>query len=295
MMPPLVSVIIPSYNHGRFIGRALQCLLAQTYAHWEAIVVDNHSTDDTDSVLKLFSDPRIRVEKIHNQGIIAVSRNQGIRAARGEWIAFLDSDDWWTAEKLARCLQEESRADFVYHGMHIVRDDDASPSRDTIRSRALQHPVWLDLLLDGNPIANSSAMVRRAFLERIHLLREDRAMIAAEDFNAWIRIARLTERFVYLPARLGTYLEHGRGVSQRDMSDVHAIASAEFVEDMSPAQRRRRAAQIAYIRGRYCFLSRDRAPAREALRRSLLHGSWSVRLKSAYMLLRLSASFGVAP
>lgn len=293
-MPSLVSVVIPSYNHGRFIARALRCLLEQSYSHWEAIVVDNHSTDDTSSVLEQFADPRIRVEKIDNQGVIAASRNRGIRAARGEWVAFLDSDDWWTSNKLERCLKDESRADFIYHGMRIVRDGNALPSRDTIRSRALQQPVWLDLLLDGNPIANSSVLVRRALLERIHFLREDRDMIAAEDFNAWIRIARLTDRFTYLPDELGFYLEHGSSMSQRDMSGVHAMATAEFVADMTLSQRRRRDAQIAYIHGRYCFLSRDDARAREALRLSLLHGSWALRVKSAYMLLRLIAPFGVA-
>jgi glycosyltransferase involved in cell wall biosynthesis len=286
-MTPTVSVIIPSYNHGRFIGRALQCLLAQTTVDWEAIVVDNHSTDDTDDVLRRYADPRIRCEKIHNDGIIARSRNHGLRAATGEWVALLDSDDWWTADKLERCVAAGAHADLVYHGMRIVRDDGARPSRATIRSRALRTPVWLDLIIDGNPIPNSSVLVRRELMHRIGYLREDRAMVAAEDFNAWLRVARITDRFVFLPAILGSYLEHGTGMSQKDMSDVHACATAEFSADMTARQRRRRDARAAYIRGRHYFGLGDGGRAQAALWIPLRDGTLELRAKSAYMLLRL--------
>src|SRR4051812_44716056 len=98
---PLVSVVIPTYNHAQFLGRALGSVIAQTYTNWEAIVVDNHSQDDTDAVVASQSDPRIKLLKIHNNGVIAASRNKAMREARGEWIAFLDSDDAWYPEKLA--------------------------------------------------------------------------------------------------------------------------------------------------------------------------------------------------
>ncbi len=101
---PLVSVVIPTYNHARYLVRALESVLNQTFTNWEAIVIDNHSTDNTDEVMESFSDPRISYLKIHNNGIIAASRNAGIRVAKGEWIAFLDSDDWWTQDKIMKCL-----------------------------------------------------------------------------------------------------------------------------------------------------------------------------------------------
>ena len=132
---PLVSVVIPSYNHARYLGRALQSILDQTYTNWEAIVIDNHSTDKTDEVMTSFTDPRITYLKIHNKGIIAASRNVGIRAAKGEWIAFLDSDDWWTADKLQFCFDcINDKVDLVYHDMGIVTDKHQSFSRKTIKS-----------------------------------------------------------------------------------------------------------------------------------------------------------------
>ena len=92
---PLVSVIIPTYNQAHYLVRALQSVLDQTYINWEAIVIDNYSTDNTDEVMADFADPSVTYLKIHNNGVIAASRNEGIRAAKGEWVAFLDSDDWW--------------------------------------------------------------------------------------------------------------------------------------------------------------------------------------------------------
>ena len=79
---PLVSVVIPTFNHASYLARALQSVLDQTYTNWEAIVIDNHSTDKTDEVMASFADPRIIYLKIHNNGVIAESRNVGIRAAK---------------------------------------------------------------------------------------------------------------------------------------------------------------------------------------------------------------------
>jgi glycosyltransferase involved in cell wall biosynthesis len=117
----LVSVVIPTYNHAHFLGQTLRSVIDQTYTCWEAIVVDNHSSDNTDAVVASLGDPRIQLFKIHNQGVIAASRNMGIRHARGEWVAFLDSDDWWSSRKLELSLAGlQQGADLVYHDVWIV-------------------------------------------------------------------------------------------------------------------------------------------------------------------------------
>ena len=99
-MNPLISIVIPSYNHARFIKNAIDSILNQTFLNWEVLVVDNYSSDETDIVLEKYIDNRIRCFKIKNEGVIARSRNKGILEAKGDWIAFLDSDDWWTNTKL---------------------------------------------------------------------------------------------------------------------------------------------------------------------------------------------------
>ncbi len=101
MIDGLVSIIMPSWNTGRFIAESIQSVLNQTYQHWELIIVDDCSTDNTDEVVASFHDDRIRyLHNEHNSGA-ALTRNYGLREARGEWIAFLDSDDLWAPEKLA--------------------------------------------------------------------------------------------------------------------------------------------------------------------------------------------------
>jgi glycosyltransferase involved in cell wall biosynthesis len=119
-----VSIIIPTYNHASYLGRALRSVINQTYTNWEAIVIDNHSTDNTDQVMSNFKDPRIKYLKINNDGVIAKSRNKGIEIAKGKWVAFLDSDDWWTSDKLKVCLSfANDNVDLIYHDLKIEHDN----------------------------------------------------------------------------------------------------------------------------------------------------------------------------
>ena len=97
----LVSVVMPSYNTAKYITESIESVLAQTYPYWELIIVDDCSTDDTDSVVaKYLSDSRIRYLKNEKNSGAAISRNYALREAKGRWIAFLDSDDVWLPEKL---------------------------------------------------------------------------------------------------------------------------------------------------------------------------------------------------
>jgi glycosyltransferase involved in cell wall biosynthesis len=102
MSDPLVSVIVPVYNGERFLREAIESILAQTYSPIEVIVVDDGSTDDTAEIARSFGD-RVRCIRQANAGP-AVARNNGLAAATGEFVAFLDADDTWTSEKLARQL-----------------------------------------------------------------------------------------------------------------------------------------------------------------------------------------------
>ena len=118
---PFISIIIPTYNHANFLAKALESVINQTYRNWEAIVIDNHSTDGTSEIINKYKDTRIHYLKISNDGIIAKSRNLGINVAKGKWIAFLDSDDYWTEDKLEICIKNiDDEVDFVYHKLEII-------------------------------------------------------------------------------------------------------------------------------------------------------------------------------
>ena len=155
---PLVSVVIPTFNHGHYLGRALQSLIDQSYHDWEAIVIDNYSTDNTEDVISGFSDKRINYFKFHNNGVIGASRNVGIRAAKGKWIAFLDSDDWWHPGKLAEFHgRSEKNLDVFYHELEVMRPSN-SWRRSFIGSWQVKSPVQIDLLIRGNALATSSVL-----------------------------------------------------------------------------------------------------------------------------------------
>lgn len=110
MSQPIVSVVIPVYNAGKYLRRGLDSLLAQTCGDWEAVCVDDGSSDDSPAILEEYAarDARFRVLRQENSGVSA-ARNRGIREARGEWVTFLDADDWLTAGIIAALLPHTKR------------------------------------------------------------------------------------------------------------------------------------------------------------------------------------------
>jgi len=285
---PLVSIIIPTYNHALYLGRALQSVLDQTYINWEVIVIDNHSTDNTDEVIAGFSSSRTTYLKIHNNGVIARSRNAGIRAAKGEWIAFLDSDDWWTVDKLQiffDCISK--KVDLVYHDLKIVSDQPSFFRQKKIKSGQVKTPVLTDLLLKGNVIFNSSVVVRKSLLQQIGGINESVEMIAAEDYNTWLCIAQLTEQFVYLPYKLGYYFTHKQSISQKDMSITGRFAVAEFVSKLREVEKLKLEANFRYTKGRFNYLAGNYAEAKEDLLFGIKHGYIMLMIKAAVLLFLL--------
>ncbi len=116
-MADLVSIIMPSYNTASFIAESIQSVQAQTYKDWELLIVDDCSTDNTDDAVKPYlEDTRIRYFKNEKNSGAAISRNRALREAKGKWIAFLDSDDLWTPDKLEKqiAFMKENGYHFSY-------------------------------------------------------------------------------------------------------------------------------------------------------------------------------------
>ena len=100
-MVPLVSIIIPTYNRSEIVPETLDSVAAQTMQNFEVIVCDDGSTDDMESIVKNY-DKRFRILRLQHKGLPAIARNAGIISARGQFLAFLDSDDVWMPEKLEK-------------------------------------------------------------------------------------------------------------------------------------------------------------------------------------------------
>jgi glycosyltransferase involved in cell wall biosynthesis len=214
----LISIILPTFNHAKFLKKAIESVINQSYINWELIIIDNNSTDETFEIVNSYSDPRIIYSKINNDGVIAASRNQGIRLSNGSWIAFLDSDDWWNNNKLSRSVEyiNEGKFDLIYHDLFLVNKPNQQSFKRLARSRNLYSPIFEDLLLNGNGISNSSVIVRKDLLEEIGLISCDTNKITWEDYDCWLRISKKTNRFYYIKETLGYYWAAGGNMTNPD-------------------------------------------------------------------------------
>lgn len=224
MPKPTVSVVIPTYNHAKFLKSALQSVLDQTFSDWEAIVVNNYSEDETEELVASFKDPRIRLVNFRNHGIIAASRNHGIGLASGKYVAFLDSDDTWYPEKLARCVEMlETGCDVVCHGEAWVKE--GSPPRKVFYGPQ-KRTQYLSLLYDGNCLSTSAIVVKKSALESVGGFDEDPRMVTAEDYELWLRLAKDGCRFALVGEILGEYRLHGGNQSKAVMRNFQAELTA---------------------------------------------------------------------
>ncbi|MES2188903.1 MAG: glycosyltransferase family 2 protein [Pseudomonadota bacterium] len=286
---PLVSIVIPTYNHAHLLRRALNSVIGQTYGNWEATVIDNHSRDNTEEVVSEFQDNRIKLVKYSNHGVIAASRNAGVRQSKGEWIAFLDSDDWWTHDKLQLCLDAASAdTNMVYHDMEIVGVKSLGIFKRRIKSRQLGRCATIDLLVHGNPIATSSVVVRKKLLESVGGMNESPAMTAAEDYHTWLLISRQPGQLKYLAKGLGYYLVHAQGVSRKDMSGPMRAAMSDFLPLLDKRQRHAAFARIIYARARSRFLRGQYSSIMQHLCYCLRFGDYEIRLKALAMALTVT-------
>lgn len=209
---PLFSVIIPTYNRMEKLRRALDSLVAQTFRDFEVIVCDDGSTDGTAEMVETFTDTlNISYLRDENFGGPARPRNVGMAASKGRWICFLDADDWWYPGKLERIVPLLENSDLIFHDCDVVTPQ--GMRRFVRKSRMPRKPFFVDFMTRGCRIITSSVCVRREILDAVGPFSEDRELIAIEDTDLWIRIARVTEKFVYLPERLGAYWEDGDNIS----------------------------------------------------------------------------------
>lgn len=287
---PTITIVMPTYNHANFLGKALQSLIDQTYKEWEVIIIDNHSTDSTDEVIKKFNDPRIRNYKITNHGILAKSRNLGIKVSRGNWIAFLDSDDWWTADKLEVCFKEmNDKVDLMYHNLQVIYQSKLS-SKKIYKGRKLYNPILNDLLISGikygNAIAQSSVIVRKSLLLKIGGIDENINLVGSEDYNTWLRIAEITDQFKYLNKNLGYILIHENNVSNKDMSTPQRQAVLKYMKLLNHKQKINLEVKFNYISGSYKFLNND-INAKENLIYVMKYGEIILKIKSLIKFLIL--------
>lgn len=212
MVDILFSIIMPSYNSEAYIKRAIDSIIFQTYEKWELIIIDNYSTDLTLEIIQEYNNNKIKVFQIENNGVIAKSRNFGIKKSKGDFVAFLDSDDFWTIDKLEKSSKfMQNGFDFLYHKLKISNESKKIIFSNYVYSTSPGDNIFEKLISNGNFIPNSSVVVRRTLLEEVDYLSEDENLIAAEDYDCWLRISKISKKFFYLNEKLGYYRYSGLG------------------------------------------------------------------------------------
>lgn len=260
---PLVSVVMPVYNVEAYVAEAIGSVLAQTFTDFELVVVDDGGTDGSMEIVRGFDDPRLRIVSQVNRGL-AGARNSGILCARGQYVAFLDSDDRWLPEKLA------------LHVIHLDNNPDVgvsfSPSRfidcDGRPMRLAQTPkldgITAQDIFCRNPVGNGSApVIRREALDTVafpHPIDRgrtcyfDETLRQSEDIEMWLRLAVAGGvRFAGIAPALTEYRVGGGGLSSQVVrqyqtwEDVVARLSTYAESFASRHVGRARAYQLRYL------------------------------------------------
>lgn len=198
---PLVSIITPTYNRADFIGQAIDSVLAQTYGHFELIIVDDGSEDETRELVETYQDSRIIYRYQENQGQ-SIARNLALKIARGDFICFLDSDNFWFPDKLEKSLEvfrEHPEVDIVYGDGVTINESGQEISRENMR-RYTGH-IAAHMLKD-NVVSMNTTMARRRCFDEMGGFSGKRRV--ADDYDLWLRFSARFY-FFYLPEYLAYY------------------------------------------------------------------------------------------
>ena len=201
----LVSIVMPAYNAEKYIRNAINSVIRQTYKNWELIVVDDCSTDRTVNIILNFGDERIRLIKNERNSGAAISRNRALREAKGKWIAFLDSDDIWHAEKLERQLKFMNKNRYAF----------------TFTDYIIQlNGQWLPYINTAPNIVDKRKMYNYCYFSTITVMydRDVVGLIQIEDlkknndYAMWLQAVEKTECY-RLPQCLSYYIKHDNSIS----------------------------------------------------------------------------------
>jgi glycosyltransferase involved in cell wall biosynthesis len=204
---PLVSVIVPTYNYGRFIGETLECLRAQTYENWECIIIDDGSTDDTAERVSLFIERDTRFKFLRQENALqAAAKNNGLRNSAGEYIQFLDADDLIESQKLERqveYLEAHTHVDVVYGSMRYFKTEAPEErlywvwgeNKPWMPETSGSGKEVLTALVRQNIMVINSPLIRRRVVDAVGLF--DNKLPPAEDWDYWLRCAAAGMRFQF--------------------------------------------------------------------------------------------------
>lgn len=286
---PLVSIIMPSFNHGRFINKSIDSIIAQTYTNWELIIIDNNSTDNTKEILEDYKKiNQINILFVNNNGLIGYSRNKGLEVAKGEIIAFIDSDDIWYSNKLNFCVPYLNKFDLIYHETEIFLNSEEIIKKSSFINPKLGYSVTKDLLLNGNPIVNSSVVTKKSILIDIGGINETREINRSVDYHTWLKISTKTDKFIFLNEVLGKNIIHESNLSNRNMTTSTKAATDEFKKHLNYFGKKTLISRLYYIDNKYKYDTQSlKKDSLRSLLYSIIFGRNDIKIKSIYLLFKV--------
>lgn len=212
---PLISIIMPAYNAGRFIDDAIRSVKAQHYNHWELIVIDDGSVDGTAAIVKQHrqADGRVVYHYQSNAGL-GGARNTGLKLASGEWIGFLDADDLWTADKLQQQVDvmEATGADVIFSEGYYLHESGEMKPYSSLHGIYEGGAMYRSLMVH-NSIAVLSVLIRKAIVSQIGLQETHGLARGCEDWDYWLRACRANALFYGIAKPLFMYRLHAAAMS----------------------------------------------------------------------------------
>lgn len=238
MTKPLVSIIIPVFNAEPFLDETLRSVLHQTYENWECILINDGSTDNSWSILEKWArnNPKIKIFSKENEGA-SKARNFGIRHAKGEYIAFLDSDDLWLPIHLSTLIKNllENNTDLVFS--YAYRLENKIYTTIPALDNAYKNIIWglqegksaLENFLQSNKISTPFCLVKRDFLIKNKCFDYQKN---GEDYHAWLKLLLDGGKFFAIPKATG-YVR----IRENSTSDTDRNCTREVIEILTLLQK----------------------------------------------------------
>jgi len=277
MAEPFVSICIPAYKAGAFIGETLASLRTQTFADWEAIIVEDGSHDSTEEIIRAFA--ATVPQPVHfqrhavNQGLPA-TRNTAIASARGDWIALIDSDDLWTPHHLEHVVARarETGAELIHTGVVMFDSDTGKDLELRTPTAAATAALPLSLFKGEYIIQPSSTLIRRDKLREVGGF--DPTCRYVEDRELWLRLVRAGARISYVDDLTCRYRQHAGAMTKN--APAMAVGVADVFERNTdwaaiPLPLRRERAASAWLDAGRLVLRADPRLARAYIAKARRH------------------------
>ena len=265
---PKFSVVIPLYNGADFIEKTLNSVLGQTYKDYEIILVNDESPDNVGETVKIYIKKHPHTKFVYleqkNKGL-GGARNTALRQAKGEIIAILDQDDLWYPEKLERVEKiyaQQPEVDLVCHNCNINR---SGKIKGVYRTGPASQELYRDMLFGGNRLFTLTTTFKRALIDQAGYFSEERDKLHfAEDYDLWLRLAKMGCCFYFMPEVLAEYIQHDNnfsltGIKRMLQSELYVVnkhyAGLEQKHPLDWYRLRRRKAKILYMAACRSFVS----------------------------------------